>query len=179
MYHSYQSKLDQLNSKLESLTVKLRQYPDEKLNAKPVPDAWSVLQVMQHLMTSEHLSLAYVKKKTSFQQSFKKAGLATKARWAALKISLWLPLKFKAPPAVNADNFPDKSDLKEIVQQWHENRKDLAQFLENVPKEWIGAEVYRHPRAGRLKLEEMLVFFDDHFVRHLKQIDRTLKQVAS
>ena len=179
MHHTYQSKLDRLNSNLESLALKLGKYPHEKLNVKPSPDAWSVMQVMQHVMTSERLSLAYVKKKTSFQQSFKKAGLATRLRWAALKVFLWLPLKFKAPPAVNADNFPVESDLGEVVGQWYENRKDLARFFENVPKEWIGAEVYRHPRAGRLKLEDMLVFFEDHFARHVKQIDRALKQVTS
>ena len=65
MDQTTQKKLDHLDQKLASLLRDLEKYSEEELQKSPQPGAWSVIQVLSHLMLSEKLSQAYVKKKLS------------------------------------------------------------------------------------------------------------------
>ncbi len=170
--------IDQLNSELDSLLEELQSISTEDLNRKPEVEAWSVAEVMQHLMTSERLSLQYVKKKTTYAKQFTTAGLSMKLRMFGLKLFLWTPLKFKAPAAVDESAFQKNLSLGELQSIWKNQRNEMAVFLKDAPDEWKGKEIYRHPLAGRLTLAGMLEFFLIHFRRHRQQIYRTLEKVG-
>ena len=168
-----------LTSQLESLSSDLAKYSHEQLSAKPSLGAWSVLDIIQHMMIAEKGSLAYVKKKTSYPESLRKAGISNQWRKLQMYFFLHLPIKVKAPPVVAADKFKKEVALGSLLEEWQNNRKELIGFLEQVPDDWINKLTYRHGFAGRLTFDGMLLFFRDHFVRHRKQIDRTLHQVVN
>lgn len=174
-----QFKIRQLDKDLNDLLNDLKNYSTSQLSAQPEPGAWSVFQVMQHLMIAESKSIGYVKKKTSYPEGLKKAGFPEIFRRTVLKIFLWLPFKYKAPAIVNEDHFKDNVTLDELAKSWRASRGELTHFLENMKPEWEDKEIFRHALAGRMTIDGMLIFFSDHFNRHRKQIDRTLQRVVS
>jgi hypothetical protein len=142
-----------------------------KLNIRPAPGKWSVLEIVHHLYLSEKLTLDYLKKKLSFSPQLKKSGISTSIRFRLLILAMWQPFKLKAPAP--ADVHYDNIDPAELLQLWSEQRKDLFEFLIEVPDSMIRAELYKHPVAGKLRLDHMLRFFYHHTKRHIQQIKRS------
>jgi hypothetical protein len=111
----------------------------------------------------------------SFKPDLKKAGIKAAARELALNTYLSSPLKWKAPEAISGDNLPDHETFWKTVQKWKNQRVELREFLETVPDELLKKEIYKHPFVGRISIIGMLRFFDRHFNRHRKQINRIIK----
>jgi len=178
MYPPFQKKMDKLNSDLSVLLKKLEQYSDEQLNAKPSEEVWSVLQGLQHLMLVEEQILKYIKKKMSFNPTLEKTNFSVKLRRFLLVCFLRMPFKFKAPKGVGEENFPRVSSLKEVAEKWGKLRKELAAFLEAQSENLRGKIVYRHPLSGPMTLKDLLDFYDVHFVRHRKQLEKVLQSFS-
>jgi hypothetical protein len=175
MKSSTSRRLEQMDKKLEALLQELSKYDHDKLNATPPGGGWSPLQVMQHLIVSETLSLKYVKKKLSFQPTLKPIGMSVIWRTFLLKNYLKTPIKFKAPKMVSSEVLSEVLDFQELATQWRSDRKELKEYLAGLPSELDNKAIYKHPVAGRLGLDGMVTFFDIHFDRHRKQIERALK----
>ena len=157
----------------------MEKYDDEQLNRRPTPDKWSALMVMHHVMIAEKRSLVYLKKKLSYNPELRRAGLGDRFRSLVLTIFLKLPFKFKAPDGVGDDMLPVRTTLAETVEEWRKIRRELWDFLEELPEELWQKSVFKHALAGRMSLEGMLLFFRTHFDRHHKQIERTLGDFES
>jgi len=163
--------------KVQGLLSEMATYSEQQLNAKADPKSWSALQVAQHLAVSEASSLAYVRKKMAHTQTFPKAGIAELARSFFIRLLLFQPFKFKAPPVVGNAVLSPNNTLEVIRQQWLNARQDWQEFFEAMPRELENKAVFKHPRAGRIGWKHVLCFFSDHFDRHRQQIRKTLKKV--
>ena len=126
-------------------------------------------------MMSENYSLQYVKKKLSFNPELKNAGVKAAIRELALNTYLSSPFKWKAPEAISGDNLPDHETFWKTVQTWKNQRIELREFLETLPDELLKKEIYKHPFTGRISISGMLQFFNQHFNRHNKQIQKIIK----
>ncbi len=171
---SLTSRLAHMDQMLEQLCKELQPHSHEALNARPAPGKWSPLQVMHHLMLAERLALQYLRKKLSFNPTLKKANWKTAFRAWFTKVYLKVPIKVKAPKGVG-EGLPEVSDFGEVVKEWKGIRKDMRTFLEELPKDLLDKELYKHPLAGRLDLGGMLGFMEAHMERHLGQIRRGVK----
>lgn len=173
---SLQKRLDRMDTELADLFEVLNKYSDDDLNWKPKADQWSVLQVMVHLMKAEAGSQAYVEKKLSSGHShLSKAGILAGSRKHIMNCILRFPFKIKAPKGFGTENLPDRSSFWDLVKQWKKQREDLRNYLASLPNEALSKEIYKHPVAGRMSVNGMLSFFEVHFKRHRKQIDRVLQ----
>ena len=161
-----------LDEKLIKLLRDVKVYSEDQLNRKPNENSWSVIQVMHHLMMSESASLHYVKKKLSFNPELKNAGIKATIREFSLITYLNSPLKRKAPEAISGDNLPVFETFWKTAQQWKNQRIELREYLETLPEDLLKKEVYKHPFVGRITVGGMLRFFDKHFDRHMKQIQK-------
>ncbi|MEL6637939.1 MAG: DinB family protein [Bacteroidota bacterium] len=166
--------LDALNADLRDLLKELKKYPESDLNRVPKPGAWTVLQVMHHLMLAERGSHQYVVKKLSFDPELKNKSLASRFRILLLDTYLRSPLKYKAPEAIGDKHLPAISSFWEVAKTWEGQREELAAYLAQLPTNYAHKEIYKHPFVGRLTLGQMLRFFQSHFNRHRKQIRRAL-----
>lgn len=175
MNQKIENQLQHIDKKLEQLLQDLQQYSEEKLNHQPTPDSWSVLQVLQHLALVEQASEKYVRKKLSFNPTLPKVNLGTAWRIVILRTYNWLPIKLKAPSYVNENNFDSTATFQEIATKWKDQRQQLQEFLGTLPDAIFDKEVYKNPIVGRLSLFGMLRFYEGHFDRHYKQIQRLLK----
>lgn len=166
--------------KLEDLKMvlmsRLSSLDTETLNRKPKAGGWSVAQVLFHVIQAERLSLEYLVKKTQKPEVIAKSGPIAFLKSRALGLFLKLPIKVAAP-ARTAD-VPDRAELETLAGEWDEVRAGWQSFLRDFPAEHIGRAVYKHPRAGRLNLEQAVRFLVDHLRRHTGQIDRVLAEVA-
>lgn len=163
------------NELINSLFTEITPLSDEILNRKPPGGGWSALQTIQHLILTEELSLAYVKKKLSFDPKLEPAGLTARGRGFLLWLYLNTPFKFKAPKNVGDDNLPDHSTLAEVQERWQKVRADWTDFFAQMPDNLTDKTLYKHPRAGRIGWPQMMAFFETHYHRHLKQIRNALK----
>ncbi|MBK9337326.1 MAG: DinB family protein [Lewinellaceae bacterium] len=164
---------------VEALLNALASTSDAVLNQKPADGGWSAIQVLHHLIVSEELSLRYVQKKLGFEPTLEKAGLAEWLRARTLWFYLNIPIKFKAPPMVGREHLPDFATLADTKARWMDIRQKWAAYIGQMPSDMAEKAVYRHPLAGRLSWSGMLTFFRCHFERHLKQIRRTLRHIAT
>ena len=168
-WHSFENKRIQLMTDLSK-------HNHIVLNKKPTTEAWSTLQVMQHLMAAELASLTYMKKKLSYGVNIPKAGFKSKMRRLALTIVFVLPFKYKAPTQL--ETFPESADFENLKTEWASQRLDLQDFIEKLPDNVIESEIWRHQIFGKMNISQMIDFFETHFDRHKKQIEKTLNIVT-
>jgi len=171
-----EKKLNHLDSKLTLLLEVLKDYSEATLNKKPAEDKWSVMQVIQHLKLAELGSQRYCEKKLSFNPELKNAGILSAWRTFVMTTYLKVPIKVNAPNAVSGENLPDYSSFWETAKEWKTQRQGLRKFLESLPEDHFKKEIYKNPMAGRMTLLGLLDFFEGHFDRHHKQINKILKK---
>lgn len=167
--------IKRLDDKLIQLLKTLKVYSEDQLNRKPDQDKWSVIQIMHHLMLAEGGSLNYVKKKTSFNPELKDAGVKAALRELALSTYFGSPLKRKAPATISGDKLPAHASFWKTAQDWKNQRSELREFLCTLPPDLLKKEVYKHPFVGRITIYGMMRFFEQHFDRHHKQIQRIIR----
>lgn len=172
--HFVADMLEQLNRNTDNLLRRLDNYEQTVLDTPAAPGVWSVMQVLSHIRLSEKLSLDYIKKKLSFRPVLKKAGLKAKIRFWILKFYVNSRIKFKAPRGVSSEALPASCSLSEIRSGWGVERKALSDFIQGLDDGLLDKELYKHPVVGKLTPGQMLHFFNLHFQRHERQINRRL-----
>ncbi|MDZ4683004.1 MAG: DinB family protein [Saprospiraceae bacterium] len=162
-------------SQVQTLLNELAAFENERLNQKPVDGGWSGIQTLHHLILVEENSLAYIRKKLSFNPQLEKTGLGSWWRSLLLRAILRMPFKFKAPKSAGNERIPETDTLKEVSARWQSIRDEWQEFFEKMPTELADKSAYKHPRAGRLGWLHMLDFFASHFERHRGQVHRTVR----
>lgn len=165
---------DQLEDDRIKLLNKLSKLPVEKLDNKPDSGHWSINQILIHLLTSEQLTLTYLKKKSLGIDQLANAGPIESVKMTLLKISQRLPMiKYKAPNVL-VENTPNVVPLPELMDRWNLSRLDLKNFLEAIEDKNLHKLIYKHPIAGRFDVVQCLTFLREHLRHHLPQIKRLL-----
>ncbi len=177
MDSSLQPIFNRLQKKMIDLLEEVKDQPDSVLNTPPDNGGWSVLQVMYHMVLVEEHSMMYVKKKLSFGKEIPDAGFKGYFRGIYLRNVFKIPFKIEAPIAVNESNMPEEIRFWEVLKKWKDSRAELEDFLNNVPDDLLKAELFKHPLVGKMTLKNMLYFFELHFKRHRKQLNKVMKQV--
>ncbi|HEX6890180.1 MAG TPA: DinB family protein [Chryseolinea sp.] len=171
------SKLKVLYKQLEddrnSLMAELSKASSDRLFQKPSKEKWSVSEILTHLVVSEQLTVRYLKKKSLGVDQLKNSGIGERIRYAVLKISQRLPLKYKAPESV-VSNTPAAMSLPDLDTNWRGTRHDLEQFLDSITDNNVNKLIYKHPVAGRFDIVHCLMFMREHYLHHLPQIKRLL-----
>lgn len=160
----------QLEQQKNNLLNELSSLSVEKLNSAPA-GKWSITQIVAHLITVERLSIQYMQKKIQGIEQAGDAGIVEELKLIVLIISQRLPLRFKAPKMVK-ESTPTLSTLPELTAQWDSVRSDLKQLLEKIPDHLVKRKIYKHVFAGKLNSRQALIFFREHFIHHLPQIQR-------
>jgi uncharacterized damage-inducible protein DinB len=170
-----QANLSHLEADRKKLFDDLKKHSDELLNKKPRPEAWSVAEVIAHVMAAEGYSLKYLQKKVQNTAESGNEGLKQKWRWLLVRGVFTFDIKFTAPEIVEPKiGF---TTLAELDKQWSSTRKETATILSNLSDAEVNKMLWKHAVAGKMNLHHMVQFFGIHYNRHKKQIDRTLASV--
>ncbi|MFN4256690.1 MAG: DinB family protein [Saprospiraceae bacterium] len=168
--------LARYRQKVNNLLAELEHLPAETLSRKPADGGWSAIQTMQHMALTDGGSLAYVRKKLSFNPELERPGLGAWIRYQLLIATLRSPLRFKAPKSVGAPEvLPNDAAFADVRAAWLKAIDDWENFLRTMPAELADKAVFKHPRAGRLSWAQVIGFFHPHLDRHRGQILRAVK----
>ena len=147
---------------------------EDNFDRLPGAGQWSIHQVLSHLITVERLSLQYISKKIQGIATEGDTGLAEVLKMLAVKISLRLPLKFKAPVFV-VDHATNYQSLDELIQSWDGTRKQMRDLLDQFHDHELRRKVYRHVVVGKINIMQALGFLTDHIHHHMPQLNRLMK----
>jgi hypothetical protein len=142
---------------------------------KPVPHVWSALEIMQHLIMVEKMSLAYLKKKNQ-AASLPPAGLMNGVKRLLIKYYARIPFKVKAPSMVDVP-LPPGSTYDSLMMEWKDIRSQTQVFIASLSSERRSSLIYRHVIFGMVSIDLMLLFIHEHFNRHFGQLKFTLDRV--
>lgn len=148
--------------------------PDQ-FSQRPFENKWSVSELMAHLITSERLSVMYLKKKMLGIETAGRTGWWADAKMVALQVSQRLPLKFKAPKRVVAET-PRYGKVEEMLTDWAAVRTEMKVIFETFSGNDLNKKIYRHIIAGRLNIVHAVRFLREHILHHQPQLDRLLKK---
>ena len=167
--------LERIEAERNALFHQLQNHDDKELNKKPSPDAWSVIEVLHHLITAEAGSVQYLRKKTQDLNGAQQSGIKEIFRSLLINTFLALPFKIKAP-AVASPNI-SYATLADTRAKWDQVRLDVRKIINDLPGDALDKNWFKHPLAGKISLHQMINFFGNHLERHQHQIWRTIKEV--
>lgn len=163
---------DSLETQRNQLFKALNNLAAERLNQQP-QNGWSINQVIAHLITAERLSVIYLHKKIQAINEVENTGLIEELKMIALIVSQRLPFKFKAPKVV-VENTKSSTSLQELEKEWTAVRNELKAMLEKFGDDQVKRKIYKHVVAGKLNIQQTLLFFREHIIHHQQQIKRLL-----
>jgi uncharacterized damage-inducible protein DinB len=150
----------------------LQVFNDDQLNFHPEEGSWSMLDVMQHLYTSENISLQFMQN-FDFNRRDEKTGLKSEIKTMLLVNRLNSKKKYNAPKVLadKKDSLDISHDSHQFTHQWEDLRNDMFSFLDEFPEEKINHFVFAHPAVGKLNVLQTLQFFVAHLKHHQYQIE--------
>ena len=126
-------RFDRLERQRAELLAELARRTDAALRYQPSPEAWSTLQVIEHLVIAEESILALAARRAPKPVPFMER-LGTGVRLRALYLALASNRRFRVPlPTLNPSGA--EIGLEELQRRWTEARWQLARALEAVTRE--------------------------------------------
>jgi len=168
--------LDRCNHQIGEIFSRLEEIDDSYMNEKLNADTWSVVQILDHLLVGEQLSLKYLKYKQGQNEQFIRESLKTRLKYSIAMILYSFPVKFKAPKNLSTAN--NEWTLDGIKQVYLAERLAMRAFIEDQKEEFFTLATSKHPLFGRITLTKMIRFFHKHTAHHEKQILRRLIKLS-
>lgn len=156
-----------LGQRREALLREAGALTEAQLTFQPVTGAWSIQQVIEHLLLVEG---GIVERVTTRLPRAVRIRARDRLGYAAVWIALRYGLRVKAP--VQSVMPRQGITLSDGSERWRLLLGSLAAHLEAVPDEDLGLTVFKHPIGGPMTLDEALLFITRHFDHHLRQIAR-------
>lgn len=143
----YQRALDTLSATPSILTAIAASAPDDALGRRPLPEEWSVQEVIAHML---HVESAVI----------------------APRIRQMLE---HDDPMLDAARPPEKpGDLTTTLEAWRKARVDNLAFLRPLSSSQR-QRTGRHSKYGRISVEEHVVEWAYHDLDHLRQILKVIQ----
>lgn len=170
-------KFDKLEKSRKDFFSELENQDESALTFKIDKNKWSSIQICFHLVKSEQLTLLALNKNFEKRENLKNCGATGFFRYSALFLALKSGLKFKAPALLG--NMPESYDFSELKKKWETIRISMEKYLNNFPEDLIKKEIFKHPIAGWLNLNQTLGFLQDHFDHHKVQVTKLLGEYST
>lgn len=137
---TYQQALDVMAATPAALEAVVA-LPSETLERKPGPEAWSIREVLQHMLQVE----------------------------STIGGRIRLMLQEEEPLLAPAPAISQPESLRELLTQWMKARAENLSMLRQLTSKRLG-RVGRHPRYGNISVREHAVEWAYHDLDHLRQI---------
>ena len=173
--------LNRANARLEALLDEASLQEERLLRMRPEPQAWSPLQILQHLCLIDEQLCAFFRRKRA-QQDYDPPPRTLRSRVLASFVDpiLRLPLKVKSPKMVDVsqDHPARLPDLQTLAHGLRSSRMALLEEMRRAPDAWSKKLPWRHPFLGGMSVNDTAKFIAAHQARHVRQFKRALAQNA-
>jgi uncharacterized damage-inducible protein DinB len=158
---------DELERQRLALLDDLLAHSPEQLHFHYASGAWSLAQLVEHLVLVEEGTLRFLTKKTPRPDT---RPLAQRIRFHAFRLMMPLAIRVRVPvPSVlPTSDVP----LEQLATRWDAARAALERYLEGVRQEQLRLLVFKHAFGGPLTVLETLDVFRLHIVHHGHQLRR-------
>jgi uncharacterized damage-inducible protein DinB len=167
MLDELQQKYDALEKARLALIQKVRALEPERLNHKPGPDRWSILEDFQHMVLAE-------------QRTSLKAGSVSDSeeiKPGMFEIVLQVLDHDTVVDVPDPGMIPDgNATLENLIAAWDKSRTGLFKFLESCGPKDLERPVSRHPVTGPITVVECLRLLTSHFHHHRRRIEAAIEQ---
>lgn len=167
------STIAKLDAQKVSLLHKLNKLSLEQSLFVESEGKWSILEILEHIVLSEELSVNYAFKKIENPNTLKNAKWNSGLKMLLMRIVLNLNFKYKAP-SVALPITSKPTNLSELSQRWESSRILLEELSAQSPG-LLKKGVLKHPYAGFLNFNQMLAFMQSHYNHHLVQINHLVE----
>lgn len=165
--------LGQLSAERRAFVDALDSLPREICTSKPSTDAWSPLEIAEHVFKTERSMLRGVSKQLDPESERRTLGKPSRTMFIALIVALRSPVKFKVPSKATAVA-PGTMTYEEIRADWLGFEEQWRTIAESIPNDLALIGLVRHPVIGPMTLNQCLHFLVAHSARHFKQLERTV-----
>jgi hypothetical protein len=166
MLRELQDPYDTLEEARLALIHKVRGLEPERLNHKPGPDRWSILEDFQHLVLAE-------------QRTSLKAGSVSESeerKPGMFEMVLQVLDHDTVVDVPDPGMVPDgNATLESLITDWEKSRINLLKFLESCGPEDLERPVSRHPVTGAITVVECLRLIASHFHHHRRRIEAAIE----
>ena len=167
-----------INKDLEDLFEKLSVYTEKNLNKKIHKNKWAIAENLYHLWLTEFITIRYIKKKTSYPDSFVNVSFVSKFKMKLLELIFFTGLKMKAPK-ITYDSMPKNIEIKKLKETWIKSRKSFEKLVNALDQSILKKGILRHPIAGRINIHMTFKFIKMHFNHHRKIITKLETKIKS
>ena len=159
-------RLDAVERTREAVLERVGALSEEARTARS-GEAWSVLEIVEHLVLAERSVLKGLFDPAKLKQS--PPGLGTRLRrWLVMAI-LRSPIRVSTPS--RSMDPKGEATLDELAALWRENHLRMRAFLEAADEERLRTPAFRHPISGPLTPGEAMRMMTVHLDRHVGQIE--------
>lgn len=157
-----------LEDKRAALREEMQVLDGNQLTFRPSADAWSILQVAEHLVLVEEVFWKLLQRgdaEEPLKKSLRDSIMST-------VLALFFRLRLRARIPVKSVDPAGEASLQELERRWDRTRSDYRTYLDSLGPEEADRPIVRHPVAGPMSPTELVIFLDRHFSHHLRQIER-------
>jgi len=165
-------KFDALERQTDKLMNIVAEFSTNQQRFRPNEYEWSMLDVIEHLVTSEDgINKFFEKYKPA--ASNRKMKISNYLASQATQVFLALPIKIPAPPRLKQPQ--GKISYEEWKTTWSEQRTIFNEILKNFPEDKLSYSVFKHPRSGPMDMKNVIDFMKNHVAHHIFQLKRIQK----
>jgi hypothetical protein len=162
--------LRRLDRQKQKMLDTVEGYSPEWLTYSPATDAWSILQLFEHLIRTERA----VRETAARNLALSMPRPTLRERWRAIYLlgMFLFPIRVRIPKAVSFVLPEQPESLGALAAQWSSERELLRQFLLKQQRSALGEMAMRHPAVGAMSLRTALRFLVVHLWHHQFQMLR-------
>ena len=141
------------------------------LTARPLPDKWSIREIVEHLVLAEDDVVGDFS--TLDVRDAQPRDIGNHLRYLIVLSVLRLRIPVKAPSRAMLPT--GGRSLAELRETWNDHHRRLRSFVAGLTRSGAGRPIFRHPIAGPISVSQALVMLDAHLDSHVHQIRRRLR----
>jgi DinB superfamily len=162
-----QARLQSIETKRILLQQRVSGLEPHVMTARPRPDKWSILEIVEHLVLSERVVFGpadALEQRTPRERSLRNRALY----WMVMFI-----LRFDIPVKVpSAALLPEGTrSVGSLWAQWEASHAALRRWVEASDTRVRRHALFSHPVAGPMTMADTLRMLDVHLDRHIRQVE--------
>lgn len=167
---SFQARLQSIEAKRVRLQQRISGLEPHVVTARPRPDKWSILEIVEHLVLSERVVFGPL---DALEQRTPRArSLGNRALYWVVMFILRFDIPVKVPSAAL---LPEGArSVESLWTQWEASHAALRRSVEASDTRVRRHALFSHPVAGPMTMADTLRMLEVHLDRHIRQIERLM-----
>ena len=154
----------------------VEEWPADRLRFRPVPESWSIAEILDHVVKVEQGIFAEVRRGLLAPH---RIGLRDRVGVLFIQRLFRSNRRVRVPFSARHILPEAEPDVAAVLARWDVSRKELAELLDHLPLAAMRYGVFRHPVAGWMRVPQVLDFFAVHLHHHGFQMQRLRGALAA